>query len=457
MTGDRSRLRNFMKKFIKTVRFGNEHFGAIMGYGDYVIGDSVISRVYYVEGLGHNLFFVRQFCDSDLEVVFRKHSCYVHDTYGVELIKGSLGSNLYTISVEDMMKSYPIYLLSKASKNKSWLWNQRLNHLNFGTINDLARKDLVRGLPRLKFEKDHLCSACQLGKRKKHNHTPKAKYTNLEVLNTLHMDLYCFLEGEGKNLLMNFEQDTSYARIDRRGSFSSQIRASVPRGKMGKAKLKPTIKGKKRTRDWFCWAGKMVLAEELVNPRQQATNNDGRVTVQPVQGRQISYAAGTTRTFTPGASGNNSGKQRIVTCYKCKGEGHMSKQYPGILVGQATQTVITHNAAYQADDLDAYDSDYDELNTAKVALMANLSHYGSDALAEEDTYTEGGEGALHLGPERARVFADLSAEQKDRYKADIRATNILLQGIPKDIYTLINHFTDAKDIWAVADGFLEGL
>ncbi|GJV54454.1 retrovirus-related pol polyprotein from transposon TNT 1-94, partial [Tanacetum coccineum] len=125
-------------------------------------------------------------------------------------------------------------------------------------------------------------------------------------------------------------------------------------------------------------------------------------------------------TFTPGTSGNNSGKQRIVTCYNCKGEGHISKQCtkprqkrddswfkdkvllvqaqasgqilheeklafladPGIPEGQATQTVITHNAAYQANDLDAYDSDCDELNTAKVALMANLSHYGSDALAE---------------------------------------------------------------------------
>ncbi|GJW64203.1 retrovirus-related pol polyprotein from transposon TNT 1-94 [Tanacetum coccineum] len=171
------------------VRFGNDHFGAIMGYGDYVIGDSVISRVYYVEGLGHNLFSVGQFCDSDLEVAFRKHSCYVRDTDGVELLKGSRGSNLYTISVEDMMKSSPICLLSKASKHKSWLWHRRLNHLNFGTINDLARKDLVRGLPRLKFEKDHLCSACQLGKSKKHTHTPKTKNTNLEVLNTLHMDL----------------------------------------------------------------------------------------------------------------------------------------------------------------------------------------------------------------------------------------------------------------------------
>ncbi|GJT54915.1 retrovirus-related pol polyprotein from transposon TNT 1-94 [Tanacetum coccineum] len=87
MTGDRSRLRNFMKKFIGMVRFGNDHFGAIMGYGDYVIGESLISKVYYVEGLGHNLFSVRQFYDSDLEVAFRKHSCYVRDTDGVELIK----------------------------------------------------------------------------------------------------------------------------------------------------------------------------------------------------------------------------------------------------------------------------------------------------------------------------------------------------------------------------------
>ncbi|GJZ13524.1 hypothetical protein Tco_0548754 [Tanacetum coccineum] len=77
MTGDRSWLKNFVKKFIRTVRFGNDHFGAIMGYGDYVIGESVISRVYYVEGLGHNLFSIRQFCDSDLEVAFKKHSCYV--------------------------------------------------------------------------------------------------------------------------------------------------------------------------------------------------------------------------------------------------------------------------------------------------------------------------------------------------------------------------------------------
>nr|GEY80872.1 integrase, catalytic region, zinc finger, CCHC-type, peptidase aspartic, catalytic [Tanacetum cinerariifolium] len=124
MIGDRSRLRNFIKKFIGTVRFGNDHFGAIMGYGDYVIGNSVISRVYYVKGLGHNLFSVGQIYDSNLEVAFRKHSCYVRDSNGVKLIKDSRGYNLYTISVEDIMKSSPICLLSKASKTKSWLWHR---------------------------------------------------------------------------------------------------------------------------------------------------------------------------------------------------------------------------------------------------------------------------------------------------------------------------------------------
>ncbi|GJT89319.1 retrovirus-related pol polyprotein from transposon TNT 1-94 [Tanacetum coccineum] len=104
MTGDRSRLRNFVKKFIGTVRFGNNHFGAIMRYGDYVIVDSVfLSRVYYVE-TGHNLFSVGQFCDSDLEVAFRKHTCFVRNLDGVDLIKEARGTNLYTPFLFQRMK-----------------------------------------------------------------------------------------------------------------------------------------------------------------------------------------------------------------------------------------------------------------------------------------------------------------------------------------------------------------
>ncbi|GKF70089.1 retrovirus-related pol polyprotein from transposon TNT 1-94 [Tanacetum coccineum] len=139
--------------------------------------------------LALTLFSVGQFCDSDLEVAFRKHTCFVRDNKGTDILKGSRSTNLYMISIDEMIKSSLICLLSKASKSKSWLWHRRLNHLNFGTINDLAQKDLIRGLPRLKFEKDHLCSACQLGKSKKFSHRPKSKNTNMEVLHILHMDL----------------------------------------------------------------------------------------------------------------------------------------------------------------------------------------------------------------------------------------------------------------------------
>ncbi|GKE80666.1 retrovirus-related pol polyprotein from transposon TNT 1-94 [Tanacetum coccineum] len=88
-----------------------------------------------------------------------------------------------------MMASSPICLLSKASKTKSWLWHRRLSHLNFGAINHLASHGLVRGLRKLKFEKDHLCSACAIGKSKKKPHKPKSKDTNKEKHYLLHMDL----------------------------------------------------------------------------------------------------------------------------------------------------------------------------------------------------------------------------------------------------------------------------
>nr|GEZ19238.1 retrovirus-related Pol polyprotein from transposon TNT 1-94 [Tanacetum cinerariifolium] len=161
----------------------------IMRYGDYQIRNVTISRVYYVEGLGHNLFFVGQFCDSNLEVAFRQHTCFIHNLEGDDLLTGSRGNNMYTLSLRDMMVSSPICLLSNSLKTKSWLWHRRLSHLNFGAINHLARHGLVRGLPKLKFEKDHLCSACAMGKSKKKPHKPKSEDTNQEKLYPFHMDL----------------------------------------------------------------------------------------------------------------------------------------------------------------------------------------------------------------------------------------------------------------------------
>nr|GEV02225.1 retrovirus-related Pol polyprotein from transposon TNT 1-94 [Tanacetum cinerariifolium] len=162
---NKSLLINFVQKFLGTVKFGNDHVAKIMGYGDFKIGNVTISRVYFMEGLGHNLFYVGQVYDSDLEVAFRQHTCFIRNLDGVDLLAGSRGNNLYTLSLQDMMASSPICLLSKASKTKSWLWHRHLSHLNFGAINHLARQGLVRGLPKLKFKKDHLCSACAMGKK----------------------------------------------------------------------------------------------------------------------------------------------------------------------------------------------------------------------------------------------------------------------------------------------------
>ncbi|GJV50247.1 retrovirus-related pol polyprotein from transposon TNT 1-94 [Tanacetum coccineum] len=177
------------KLFSGTVKFGNDHVAKILGYGDYQIGNVTISRVYYVEGLGHNLFSVGQFCDSNLEVAFRQHTCFIRNLEGVDLLTGSRGNNLYTMSIGDMMASSPICLLSKASKIKSWVWYRRLSYLNFGEINHLAIHSLVRGLLKIKFEKDHLCSVCAMGKSKKKPHKPKSEDTNQEKLYLLCMDL----------------------------------------------------------------------------------------------------------------------------------------------------------------------------------------------------------------------------------------------------------------------------
>nr|GEX33176.1 phospholipase-like protein [Tanacetum cinerariifolium] len=73
-----------------------------------------------------------------------------------------------------------------------------------------------------------------------------------------------------------------------------------------------------------------------------------------------------------------------------------------------------------------------------------------------ETLAESTEGTPHFGPKRPRIYSDLTSEEKDRYNVDIRDTNILLQGLPKDIYTLINHYTDAKDIWDNVKILLEG-
>ncbi|GKA86905.1 hypothetical protein Tco_0808616 [Tanacetum coccineum] len=163
MTGHRDKLISFVSKFIRTVRFSNDHFVAIMGYKDIKMGNILISRVYYVEGIGHNLFSVGQFCDSDLEVTLRKHTCFVRNLEGVDLLLGSCGSILYTISMADMMKSSPIFLLSKASKTKSWT-RQVMETMNiqFDDLTQMASEQHGSGLDLYGLTSGHISSGLML-------------------------------------------------------------------------------------------------------------------------------------------------------------------------------------------------------------------------------------------------------------------------------------------------------
>nr|GEW61856.1 retrovirus-related Pol polyprotein from transposon TNT 1-94 [Tanacetum cinerariifolium] len=160
MTGNLKLLTNFVEKFLGTVKFGNDQIAPILGYGDLVQGAVTIKRVYYVEGLNHNIFSVGQFCDADLEVTLRKSTCYIRDLKGNDLLTGSRGTDLYSITLQDTSSSNPICLMAKATSSQAWLWHHHLSHLNFDTINLLSKKDIEIGLPKLKFVKDYLCSSC---------------------------------------------------------------------------------------------------------------------------------------------------------------------------------------------------------------------------------------------------------------------------------------------------------
>nr|GEY49696.1 hypothetical protein [Tanacetum cinerariifolium] len=188
MTGNCALLTNFVETFFETVRFGNNDFAVIAGNRDVVIGSMTIKKVFYVKGLGHNLFSVGQFCDKGLEVAFRK-SCFVRNENGIDLLTGDRSSNLYTIALNEVASNSLTCLLAKASSSQSWLWHQRLSHLNFATINNLVKNNLVQGLPKMKFEKDHLCFACKQGKIHRKHHKSKTAFASNKPLYLLHMDL----------------------------------------------------------------------------------------------------------------------------------------------------------------------------------------------------------------------------------------------------------------------------
>ncbi|GJW09695.1 retrovirus-related pol polyprotein from transposon TNT 1-94 [Tanacetum coccineum] len=199
MTGNLKLLRNFVEKFMGTIRFVNDNFAAITEYEDYVKVNLTISHVYYVKGFGHDLFSVGQFCNGDLEVTFCSNTCFVQNLEGEDLLTGSREYILYTISISEMVASSPVCLMSKAMSTKSWLWHRRFSHLNFGTINQLSKNELVDGLPRFKYDKDHLCFSCEQGKNKKATFPSKLVPSTNSKLALLHMDLYGPMKVESVN------------------------------------------------------------------------------------------------------------------------------------------------------------------------------------------------------------------------------------------------------------------
>ncbi|GKA93867.1 retrovirus-related pol polyprotein from transposon TNT 1-94 [Tanacetum coccineum] len=127
---------------------------------------------------------------ENIEVAFHSNTCYVRNLEGEDLLTGSRDSNLYTIFNSEMAASSLVCLMSKATLTKSWLWHRRLSHLNFDTNNHLNKQDLVDGLLKFKYDKDHLCSACEQEKSKKATLSPKLVPSIKSKLELIHMDLY---------------------------------------------------------------------------------------------------------------------------------------------------------------------------------------------------------------------------------------------------------------------------
>nr|GEY98102.1 hypothetical protein [Tanacetum cinerariifolium] len=148
-----------------------------------------VEKVYYVEGLNHNLFSVGEFCDADLEVALWKSTCFVRDLQGNDLLVGNRGSDLYITSLQESTSTTPLCLMAKTTPTQAWLWHRRPSHLNFDYINLLSKKDIVIGLPKLMYVKDQLFLSCELSKAKRSSFKSKVVPSSKKRLNLLHIDL----------------------------------------------------------------------------------------------------------------------------------------------------------------------------------------------------------------------------------------------------------------------------
>ncbi len=191
MTGEKSHFISLKQKEGGTVSFGDNSKGTIIGIGR--IGkenSSSIDNVLLVDGLKHNLLSISQLCDKGYRVIFEALVCQVIDIVSNQTkFIGRRQGNVYVIDLNDL-SSFNVKCLMATNKDDSWLWHRRLGHASMHIISKLVKSDLVRGLPKMKFEKDKVCDACMKGKQTKVSFKSKNCISTSRPLQLLHMDLF---------------------------------------------------------------------------------------------------------------------------------------------------------------------------------------------------------------------------------------------------------------------------
>ncbi|KAL8108004.1 hypothetical protein AgCh_024432 [Apium graveolens] len=191
MTGKKALLSDFVEKAGPGVFYGDGNMGKTLGYGNINLGNVIIEKVALISGLKHNLLSVNQICDRGYHVDFFEEHCeVVSKSIGKFVLKGYRHGNIYEVKLSTSSDVSVICLLSRTSIEESWDWHKKLSHLNFSNINELVKKDLVRGLPKSVFAPDGLCDSCQKAKQRKSSFKSKTESSIFEPYHLLHVDLF---------------------------------------------------------------------------------------------------------------------------------------------------------------------------------------------------------------------------------------------------------------------------
>ncbi|GKA38342.1 retrovirus-related pol polyprotein from transposon TNT 1-94 [Tanacetum coccineum] len=195
MTRIKQYLQRYSKESGPKVVFGDDSSGDIEGYGSVNYNEITFTRVAYMNGLKHNLISISQLCDANYKVLFTKTRGTIYNQNDEVVLIAPRRRDVYVIDMSSFNKESNACFFAKASLSINWLWYKRLSHLNFKNINNLAKHNLVFGLPSLTFFKDKNCSACEKGKHHRASFETKRSFSINKSLHLLHMDLFGPIEN----------------------------------------------------------------------------------------------------------------------------------------------------------------------------------------------------------------------------------------------------------------------